>query len=235
MSKSTVADIRARFDQDVERFASLETGHAAMLDGRLILELLTQAATEATPGAKSLLDIGCGAGNYTLKLLQRLPNLDVSLVDLSQPMLERAAERIRPATSGSVSAYQADIRDLELGAERFDIILAAAVFHHLRSEVEWELVFSRCYAALRPGGGLWIADMVEHDHGAIQRVMEERYGGYLAQLKGDAYRQQVFDYIEKEDTPRPLLYQAHLLTQVGFTQVEILHKNSLFAAFGGIK
>jgi tRNA (cmo5U34)-methyltransferase len=27
--------------------------------------------------------VGCGAGNYTLKLLESLPNLDVTLIDLS--------------------------------------------------------------------------------------------------------------------------------------------------------
>jgi tRNA (cmo5U34)-methyltransferase len=45
----------------------------------------------------------------------------------------------------------------------------------------------------------------------------------------------VFAYVEKEDTPRPLLFQLDLLRQVGFTQVEILHKNICFAAFGAWK
>jgi tRNA (cmo5U34)-methyltransferase len=31
------------------------------------------------------------------------------------------------------------------------------------------------------------------------------------------------------------MFQLDLLRQVGFQQVEILHKNSCFAAFGGIK
>ncbi|MEM7336054.1 MAG: class I SAM-dependent methyltransferase, partial [Chloroflexota bacterium] len=30
-------------------------------------------------------------------------------------------------------------------------------------------------------------------------------------------------------------YQLDLLKQVGFSQVELLHKNSAFAAFGAIK
>ena len=43
----------------------------------------------------------------------------------------------------------------------------------------------------------------------------------------------MFAYVEKEDTPRPLLFQLDLLRQVGFAQVEVLHKNVCFAAFGG--
>jgi tRNA (cmo5U34)-methyltransferase len=45
----------------------------------------------------------------------------------------------------------------------------------------------------------------------------------------------VFAYIEIEDSPRSLTYQVNLLQYVGFQQVEILHKNSCFAAFGAIK
>jgi len=45
----------------------------------------------------------------------------------------------------------------------------------------------------------------------------------------------VFAYIEKEDTPRSLIYQLELLRSTGFRAVEVLHKNSCFAAFGAVK
>lgn len=233
--KSTVDQIRRRFDQDVERFSNLETGQTATVDAPLALELITQAAAAVNPRATHSLDIGCGAGNYTLKLLQVIPNLNVTLVDLSLPMLERAVERIRPETKGVITTFQADIRALELGLDAYDIILAAAVFHHLRGEDEWQAVFSKCYAALKPGGSLWISDLIRHDLPSVQNLMWRRYGDYLTQLKGTAYRDQVFAYIEQEDTPRPLLFQTDLLHAVGFRSVEILHKNSSFAAFGAVK
>ncbi len=88
MSKSTVDQIRERFDGDVERFSNLETGQSATIDAALSLALIAEAASRVTPRATSLLDVGCGAGNYTLKVLERLPNLDVTLIDLSRPMLD---------------------------------------------------------------------------------------------------------------------------------------------------
>jgi hypothetical protein len=36
------------------------------------------------------------------------------------------------------------------------------------------------------------------------------------ELKDEAYRDHVFAYVEKEDTPRPLLFQLDLLRQVEF-------------------
>lgn len=233
--KSTVEQIRERFDNDVERFSNLETGQSATIDAPLTLDLIASVAAATTPSATHLLDIGCGAGNYTLKILQRLPNLNVTLVDLSRPMLDRAVQRVRPVTNGDIRTEQADIRDLALDALQFDIIVAAAVFHHLREDGEWSSVFRKCHRALRPGGSIWISDLVAHPNREVQAVMWARYGTYLEQLKGPEYRDQVFAYIEREDTPRSALYQVDLLRETGFREVEILHKNGCFAAFGAIK
>jgi tRNA (cmo5U34)-methyltransferase len=182
-----------------------------------------------------VLDVGCGAGNYTLKLLERMPGLNAMLLDLSQPMLERAQQRVRERTTGSVRALQADVRAIDLGEAQFDVILAAAVLHHLRDESEWVSVFTKLHRSLRPGGSLWISDLVEHSLPSVHAMMRERYGEYLAALGGQAYREKVFQYVEFEDSPRPLLFQLDLLRTVGFTQIELLHKNSVFAAFGGVK
>jgi tRNA (cmo5U34)-methyltransferase len=196
---------------------------------------VAEAAATVTPDATAVLDIGCGAGNYTLRLLKDLPGLSCTLIDLSRPMLDRAFERVSAATAGAVATLQGDIRDQILGEGQFDIVLGAAVFHHLRTNDEWRTVFEKIYRCLRPGGSFWITDLITHTTPAIQSLMWRRYGEYLAALKDDAYRDHVFAYIEKEDTPRPILFQIDLLRAVGFRDVELLHKNSCFAAFGGVK
>src|SRR3954453_18847441 len=127
--KSTVEEIRQRFDADVERFSNLETGQSATVDAPLAMALVARAAAATTPHARHILDVGCGAGNYSLKLLEHIPNLDVTLVDLSRPMLDRATERAGQATTGTVAAVQGDVREIELGTGRFDVVLAAAVLH----------------------------------------------------------------------------------------------------------
>lgn len=233
--KSSADDIRRRFDADVERFSNLETGQSATVDAPLAMALVAHAAAATTPHARHVLDVGCGAGNYTLKLLEHLPGLDVTLIDLSRPMLDRATERVGRATTGNVTAIQGDIREVELGEEQFDILVAAAVLHHLRTDGEWRSVFKAFHRTLRPGGSVWVFDLVESSIPAVQRLMRERYGEYLSALKDEAYRDHVFAYVEKEDTPRPLTFQLDLLREVGFAQTEVLHKNVCFAAFGAVK
>ena len=234
-TKSTVEEIRTRFDHDVERFSNLETGHQAMPGSPQMLDLIAEAASVVSPDARDVLDIGCGAGNYSLKLLQRLPDLNLTLVDLSRPMLERAEKRVGSVTSGRLELVVGDIRELDLGDARFDIVLAAAVLHHLRSDDEWEAVFEKIYRCLRPGGSFWVSDMVEQSHPSVQAMAWEHFGDYLVSLRDEAYRDHVFAYIEKEDTPRPLMYQLDLMRKVGFSELDVLHKHSIGAAFGGIK
>ena len=233
--KSTVEEIRERFDNDVARFSNLETGQQSTIDAAISLELITEAAKCIAPDATQLLDIGCGAGNYTLKMLDKLPGLSCTLADLSQPMLDKAYERVTAQAGNLVQAYQGDIREIPLPENHFDIILAGAVLHHLRNDADWTFVFQKLYNLLKPGGCLMISDLVTQDNESLNNYIWNKYGNYLESLGGKEYREKVLDYIEKEDSPRSVTYQLSLMQNVGFSKVEILHKNLCFAAFGGIK
>lgn len=235
MNKSTVKEIKERFDNDVERFSNLDTGQVATIDAKISLELLTEASKRITPNAKNLLDIGCGAGNYSLKMLTKIANLNCTLVDLSKPMLDKAKERVSAKTNNEVKTIQGDIREVDLKDNSFDIILAGAVLHHLRDDNDWETTFAKLYGLLKPGGCLMISDLITQETNAVNEYTWERYGDYLESIDGKEYRKKVLDYVEKEDSPRSMTYQLELMKKVGFKKTEILHKNMCFGAFGGIK
>lgn len=233
--KSTVDEIRERFDNDVERFSNLETGQSETIDAPFALELVAKAANAVTPKAQRMLDIGCGAGNFSLRTLAEGNYQSVTLVDLSQQMLDRAMQRICADGEIEVTCFHSDIRDLELAESSFDVVVAGAVLHHLRTDEEWAATFKKIYSLLSPGGSFWIFDLVTNSIDAIRTVQDQRYGDYLVSLKNEDYRDHVFEYIEKEDTPKPLVYQIELLKEVGFAAVDVLHFNTRFAAFGGMR
>lgn len=234
-AKASNQEIERRFDQDVERFSNLDTGQLTTLDAALTMELCTEAAKHVAPQAVELLDIGCGAGNYTLKMLGKIKDLNCTLNDLSLPMLKRAEERVSAVTSGQVKTIQLDMRELDLEDNKYDIVFAAATLHHLRGDEDWKQMFQKIYRALKPGGCFWISDLITHDSPHLNWLFTQRYADYLEELGGPEYCLKVLDYIDHEDTPRSINYQLNLMQEVGFKHVEVLHKNLCFAAFGGIK
>ena len=80
-----------------------------------------------------------------------------------------------------------------------------------------------------------ISDLISQDTQALTEYILEQYGCYLESVGGKEYRQNVLDYIDKEDSPRSMNFQLDLMKKVGFTKVEIILKNLCFGAFGGIK
>jgi tRNA (cmo5U34)-methyltransferase len=239
MSKSTVEEIRARFDADVERFSNLDTGQVTAIDSPLGMELCAELAVESIgnhPGA--ILDLGCGAGNYTLRFLQRLNAAgrpaprSISLNDLSLPMLKRAEVRLREAGyEGEIELLHQDLREIQIAAGQFDVIMAASVLHHLRTDAEWDATFADLYRWLRPGGGLYVYDLVSFTDPVTQAIMDRRYAEYLESINGPAFRDHVLAYIAKEDTPRPVTWQLERLRAAGFTQTDVIHANGPFAVY----
>lgn len=235
MNKSTVKEIKERFDKDVARFSNVDTGQVTTIDSQISLELITEASKRIKPNAQHILDVGCGAGNYSIKMLSKIAHLNCTLVDLSKPMLDKAKERLVAKTNNIVETIQGDIRTINFKEKKFDIILAGAVLHHLRDDIDWETTFKKLYDLLTPGGCLMIADLISQETHSIHEYTWERYGDYLESINGKDYREKVLAYVEKEDSPRSMTYQLELMKKTGFSTTEILHKNMCFGAFGGIK
>ncbi|OQX16106.1 MAG: SAM-dependent methyltransferase, partial [Desulfobulbaceae bacterium A2] len=91
------------------------------------------------------------------------------------------------------------------------------------------------YDLTAPGGSVWISDLVAHELAPVEGLMRQRYADYLLAQGGPDYRDTVLASIEQEDSPRPVTWQMDLLRRVGFRQVELLHKNGCFAAFGAVR
>lgn len=233
--KSSPEAIRRNFDQQVDRFSNIETGQTTAIDSPLCMELVSRSALLLNPDAKNIMDLGCGGGNYAVKVASLLPDVDCTLVDISANMLERAVERVGEIISGKVTALHGDYRELDLGENLYDVITAGTTLHHLRGDEEWELVFSKVYKALKPGGTFWINDIVVSETDEITQMMLD---GWVSMLRKQVLPEEVDTYLdryESEDTPRTLSYQLDLLKQVGFKETFVLHKHFNFAAFGARK
>ena len=233
--KRSVAEIGRYFDGEVERFSDLGRGQASIKDARLMMDLLAETASALVPGARSILDIGCGAGNQTLNLLRVFPQAECILLDISSAMLERARERVGRAAAGSVTVIEGDFRTAALPRESFDVIVASAVLHHLRDDGDWFRAFKKIHSLLKPGGVLLVSDLIRHENPQIETLFKARYEAFLRGALGDAEAERIMRSVAESDTPSPPEYQFALLRKVGFREVGLLHKNLVFGAYYAVK
>jgi len=117
------------------------------------IEFVSSIIRRHAPGAKTILDLGCGTGIHVCGFAQE--GYQVTGLDLSADMLAKAHERRENAKAdrcGSIEFQQGDIRDLRL-SQRFDVVVA--LFHvvgYLPANHELDAAFMRIREHLKTGG-----------------------------------------------------------------------------------
>ncbi|MBD2781718.1 class I SAM-dependent DNA methyltransferase [Xenorhabdus szentirmaii] len=111
------------------------------------------------PG-KSVLDLACGYGYFGRELHQRGASKVVG-IDISEKMIELAKAKSK-LHGDNIEFYVQDVSKMELG-EKFDIIIAAFLFHYAQSTEELESMFQAVAHHLKPSGKL-IAYMASPDY-----------------------------------------------------------------------
>lgn len=128
-----------------QRWTQRQQVQDALLEpiSRLVIE-----RADARP-SEHVVDIGCGCGDTTLALAQRVGGGHVTGIDVSAPMLARARER---APAGApVTFVEADATTHAFAPASTDLVFSrfgVMFFAHP------ELAFANLHTALRPGGRL---------------------------------------------------------------------------------
>jgi ubiquinone/menaquinone biosynthesis C-methylase UbiE len=108
----------------------------------------------------TVLDAGCGTGNYARALLPHVARIDA--LDRSGGMLEVARQKLADALDqGRVLLHRGEIEALPLAAASVDGVMINQVLHHVPDdpEADWPAhrrVLGECARVLRPGGVLVI-------------------------------------------------------------------------------
>jgi SAM-dependent methyltransferase len=102
------------------------------------------------PGAKSILDIGCGTGSHGFLLAER--GYDLTGIDLSPSMVARANEKKAEKGLKNIAVQQGDILQLQL-EKRFDVVVSLFhVMNYLTKRSEMSTGFANALRHVRPGG-----------------------------------------------------------------------------------
>jgi trans-aconitate 2-methyltransferase len=112
--------------------------------GIAVLEQLPLAGDEL------VIDLGCGTGRLTEKILERLPRGRVIGIDRSVNMTRAANDHFKPRFASRINVVLADAVALPI-AGAADAVFSTATFHWIASH---EALFASIFTALKPGGRL---------------------------------------------------------------------------------
>lgn len=126
--------------------------------------LYRAAFRSATPEAKTLLELGAGAGHNALHLKR---DFSCTLTDLSPAMLGLSRE-LNPECEHQLG----DMRTLRLG-RTFDVVLVHDAIVYMTTESDLRAALETAYVHTRPGGAALIApDVYREDFTELTQVHE---------------------------------------------------------------
>jgi tRNA (cmo5U34)-methyltransferase len=182
-------------------------------------------AMETREQKPAILDVGAGTGLLSALLLEKFPDARLTLMDISENMLDMARKRFasRPDTAYIICDYSRS----DLGGP-FDLVCSALSIHHLSPEDKRQL-FGRIYRALKPGGMFVNADQADGE----TPYFRDRYLGYWNDfLKSgpmtDAQHAEILKRRDSLDRNEKLLVQLTWLSGAGFSDVDVVYKNRTF-------
>lgn len=114
------------------------------------------------PGAAQALEIGCGTGEFCLRLAEKC--VYVTGIDVAPGMIEAAEKRNAAPNIRYALADAAQF--LAQKESAYDVIASIAAFHHLDEEEMLRL----SKRALRPGGVLLLQDLYEEKTAAFRAL-----------------------------------------------------------------
>lgn len=143
---------------------------------KLLYEQLRRSGSDLTSGSGSLLDFGCGAGDFLSGLIEMFPAWRLEGCDVSTGMLDEARKRLGAKTD-KVKLWE--IAENRLPSEAYDVVTVVCVLHHIEPKL-WGSVLKNIATSLRPDGLLaifehnpwnpvtqWMVSRTEVDRNAI--------------------------------------------------------------------
>jgi tRNA (cmo5U34)-methyltransferase len=172
------------------------------------------------PTVERFLDLGCGDGEVTGRVLSVHPDAEAVAVDFSAEMLGRVRERF--ADTPQVTVVEHDLEAaLDPAWGEFDAVVSAFAIHHVPDARKRDL-YEEVHGRLRPDGAFL---NLEHVASATDRL----HRAFLAAL----------DIDPDDDDPSNLLAPVELqlgwLRDIGFEQVDCHWKWRELALLAGVR
>ncbi len=178
-----------------------------------------------------ILDLGAGTGLFSEFVLQKYPNAKITLVDLSQRMLDIAQKRF--SSNENISIIQQDFTTFK-GEKLYDAVISSLAIHHLEDKAKAEL-YNRIFSFLKSDGIFINAEQVAGESEYFSRLYDKEWREKVE--ASNLSREDIDTSYEriKLDKRTPVSTQIKWLRDAGFKEVDCLYKYYDFAVLYGRK
>jgi len=161
---------------------------------RLFVDDLLAAAQTAEGQSQPLsgeplkiLDVGTGTALIPVELCCRPVNCDIWAIDMAVEMLLLAEENVRhSALDGRVLLSQEDAKEMSYSDAEFDWVISNSIIHHIPDP---EQSLREMLRVLRPGGLLFVRDLLRPESDAEVESIVSTYAGLENQRQQQLFRQ----------------------------------------------
>ncbi|MDO0824164.1 class I SAM-dependent methyltransferase [Desulfosporosinus nitroreducens] len=222
------SDVKVKFNENSGQYDGQRKKLIPCFDDFYSIAISLAEANDNNP---NVLDVGAGTGLLSFLILKKFPNANLTLIDISEKMLEVA--KVRFKGNLNVTYINDDYTNYKFN-EKYDVIISSLSIHHL-TEDEKKQLYRNIYACLNENGVFINADQVLGETPFIESLYKRDWK-YKVENSGLSKEEILSAYERvKLDKMSTLDDQINWLKGIGFTDVDCVYKYFNFVVIYGRK
>jgi len=192
---------------------------------------ISTSVAESHSDTSKILDIGAGTGIFSEYILKKYPKASLTLIDISEKMLEVSKLRFKDFSNVKYIAHDYSTYNFN---EKYDIIISSLSIHHLLDYEKLEL-FKKCYSILSPNGMFINSDQFLGETPYIEELNKRLWKSNIE--NSGLSTEEILSCYERMKLDKEATLEQHLdwLKVSGFCDVSCVYKYYHFGVILGRK
>ena len=178
---------------------------------------------------EKILELGSGTGNLTALVLEKFPEAEITVVDISEKILEECKTRFQ--STKTIKYCQSDFKKIDFERKSFDLVLSSIAIHHIK-DVDKEILFKKIYSYVKPRGIFTYLDQCMGETSEIYKknIIAWKVAAFKLGSTKENWKTWM-NHQDEHDYHATVKNQIKWLENSSFKNIDILWRNLLWTVF----